>query len=94
VPPTFILPKDGGGVPATIFWTKEIPVMLKLSVKTRDRLRRLRTNKDGVASFEYVIVAACVIAAATAVFGGAGAGTIQGALTTGIGVIMTTIAGA
>jgi hypothetical protein len=32
--------------------------MLKYYVKTRDVLERLRTDKDGVVSFEYVIVAA------------------------------------
>jgi pilus assembly protein Flp/PilA len=50
-------------------------------------LKRLRTDKDGVVSFEYVIVAALVIAAVAAVFGGNGAGTIRGALTQGLTAI-------
>ena len=41
-------------------------------------LERLRTDKDGVVSFEYVIVAACIVAAVAAAFGGTGAGTIAG----------------
>ena len=37
--------------------------MLKYYVKTRDLLQRLREDKDGVVSFEYIIVAACIVAA-------------------------------
>ena len=43
--------------------------MLKYYVKTSEALLRLRTDKDGVVSFEYVIVAACVVAAVVAAFG-------------------------
>ena len=43
--------------------------MLKYYVKTTEALKRLRTDKDGVVSFEYVIVAACVVAAVVAAFG-------------------------
>ena len=32
-------------------------------------LERLRADKDGVVSFEYVIVAACIVAAVAAAFG-------------------------
>jgi Flp pilus assembly pilin Flp len=32
-------------------------------------LKRLRTDKDGVVSFEYVIVAACIVAAVALAFG-------------------------
>ena len=47
--------------------------MLKYYVKTTEALKRLRTDKDGVVSFEYVIVAACVVGAVAAAFGtGAG----------------------
>ena len=42
--------------------------MLKYYIKTTEALKRLRTDKDGVVSFEYVIVAACVIAAVLAAF--------------------------
>ena len=61
--------------------------MLKYYVKTREALHRLRTDKDGVVSFEYVIVAALVIAAVATVFKGTGAGTIQGALNAGVTAI-------
>ena len=55
--------------------------MLKFYVKTIETLRRLGTDKDGVVSFEYVIVAACIVAAVAAAFGtGTGTG-IGGALT-------------
>ena len=43
--------------------------MLKYYVKTSDLLERLRTDKDGVVSFEYIIVAACIIGAVAAAFG-------------------------
>ena len=33
--------------------------MLKYYIKTTEALKRLRTDNDGVVSFEYVIVAAC-----------------------------------
>ena len=36
--------------------------MLKYYVKASEAVRRLRTDKDGVVSFEYVIVAAFVVA--------------------------------
>ncbi len=34
-----------------------------------EAVKRLRTDKDGVVSFEYVIVAACVVAVVVAAFG-------------------------
>ena len=43
--------------------------MLKYYIKTTEALKRLRTDKDGVVSFEYVIVAACVVAAVVVAFG-------------------------
>ncbi len=61
--------------------------MLKYYVKTRDLLKRLRTDKDGVVSFEYVIVAACIVAAVAAAFGTSTATGIGAALTTAIGKI-------
>ena len=35
---------------------------VEVLVKTTEALKRLRTDKDGVVSFEYVIVAACIVA--------------------------------
>ena len=43
--------------------------MLKYYVETTEALKRLRTDNDGVVSFEYVIVAACIVAAVTVAFG-------------------------
>ena len=63
--------------------------MLKYYVKASDVLNRLREDKDGVVSFEYVIVAACIIAAVAAAFGTSTATGIGAALNTGIGDITT-----
>jgi len=43
--------------------------MLKYYVKTTEALKRLGRDEDGVVSFEYIIVAFCVVAAVAAVFG-------------------------
>lgn len=43
--------------------------MLQCYVKVTEGLKRLRTDQDGVVSFEYVIVAACIVAAVAAAFG-------------------------
>lgn len=43
--------------------------MLKIYIQTRDVLERLRSDKDGVVSFEYVIVAACIVASVALAFG-------------------------
>jgi pilus assembly protein Flp/PilA len=65
--------------------------MLRHFVKSRDVLERLRTDKDGVVSFEYVIVAACIVAAVAAAFGTGTASGIGLALTTAIGGITTAV---
>jgi Flp pilus assembly pilin Flp len=69
--------------------------MLKYYIKTREALLRLRTDKDGVVSFEYVIVAACIIAVVALAFGNTGP--LQAALSgglTAIGTALTTAVGA
>jgi pilus assembly protein Flp/PilA len=43
--------------------------MLKTFIGIREAALRLRDNQDGVVSFEYVIVAACIVAAVLAAFG-------------------------
>jgi Flp pilus assembly pilin Flp len=68
--------------------------MLKFYVKTRDTVERLLTDKEGVVSFEYVIVAACVVAAVVAAFGTGTGGAIQTALTNAITAIVAQIPGA
>ena len=50
--------------------------MLKYYIKTTEALKRLRTDKDGVVSFEYVIVAACIVGAVAAAFGTGASGAI------------------
>ena len=61
--------------------------MLRYRVKSTDALKRLRTDKDGVVSFEYVMVAACIVGAVTAAFGTGAGGAIATALTGGITAI-------
>ncbi len=68
--------------------------MLKYYINTRDVLERLRTDKDGVVSFEYVIVAACVVAAVVAAFGTGTGGAIETALANAIAAIVALIPGA
>jgi pilus assembly protein Flp/PilA len=67
--------------------------MLKYYDKTREALQRLRTDKDGVVSLEYVIVGAVVCAVVLALFQGTGANTLTGALTTGFTAIQTSMTG-
>ena len=43
--------------------------MFKVYIKATDLIDRLRNDKAGVVSFEYVIVAACIVGAVAAVFG-------------------------
>jgi pilus assembly protein Flp/PilA len=62
--------------------------MLNYYVKTTDALKNLRTDQDGVVSFEYVIVAACIIGAVVAAFGTGTGGAIATALTNGITAIV------
>ena len=62
--------------------------MLKYYIKSNEALKRLRTDKDGVVSFEYVIVAACIIGAVVAAFGTGSGGAIATALTSGITAIV------
>ncbi len=65
--------------------------MLKYYVKASDLLERLREDKDGVVSFEYLIVAFCIVTAVAAVFGTGTGGNIGKALTTAIGDISTKV---
>ena len=54
-----------------------------------EMMKRLSTDEDGVVSFEYIIVAACIIGAVVAAFGTGAAGGIGTALTTGLGAVTT-----
>ncbi len=88
------LPNEGCDVRNLSSCKKEIPLMLKYYIKASDLLERLRADKDGVVSFEYVIVAACVVAAVVAAFGTTSSGSITTALTNAIAAIVKQIPGA
>jgi hypothetical protein len=62
--------------------------MLKIYVKASSLLARLRSDKGGVVSFEYVIVAACIVAAVGIAFGTGAGGAIATALTGAIASIV------
>jgi Flp pilus assembly pilin Flp len=59
--------------------------MLKYYIKTTEALRRLRSDKDGMVSIEYVIVAACVVGVVVVAFGTGGP--LQNALNGGLNAI-------
>ena len=59
--------------------------MLKYYVKAREALHRMRTDKDGMVSIEYVIVAACVVGVVVVAFGTGGP--LETALTNGLNAI-------
>jgi Flp pilus assembly pilin Flp len=61
--------------------------MLKLYVKARDAAERLLSDKDGVVSLEYVIVAACVVTVVIAAY--STGGSLPGAITAGFTKITT-----
>ena len=56
--------------------------------KFLDNVMALAKDQDGVVSFEYVIVAACVVAAVLFAFGPTGSGAIGSALSTAIAGIV------
>ena len=63
--------------------------MSKYYIKATDALKCLRADQNGVVSFEYIIVAVCIIGAVSAVFGIGAGGAIGQALTNGITAITT-----
>jgi pilus assembly protein Flp/PilA len=65
--------------------------MLKYYVES---VKRLSTDKDGVVSFEYVIVAACIVGAVSLAFGNTAAGGIGTILTNALTAIGTKVTGA
>ena len=67
--------------------------MLRDCINFVEALKHLRADKNGVVSFEYVIVAACIVAAVAAAFGTGTASGIGLTLTnaiTAIGNAVTT----
>ena len=65
--------------------------MLRYCVKTTDALKDLRTDKDGVVSFEYVTMAACVLAIAGTVFDAGLRGLVKDALVNALNTIGTAV---
>ena len=63
--------------------------MLKYYIKTTEALKSLRANQDGVVSFEYLIVAACIIAVVSLAFGKGGP--LATAINTAITAISTAL---
>ncbi|WP_068025477.1 hypothetical protein [Rhodoplanes sp. Z2-YC6860] len=61
--------------------------MLKFYVKASETLRQLRSDKAGVVSFEYVVVAFSVVTAVLATFAVGGPTGVSGALSTAIGKV-------
>jgi len=66
--------------------------MLKYYIKTTEALKRLRADKDGVVSFEYVIVAVCIVGAVLLAFGNSNTTGVGLALATGINKITAAFA--
>jgi hypothetical protein len=62
--------------------------MLKYYIKTTEALKSLRKDAAGVVSFEYVMVAACVVVAVGLAFGTDAGGGIATALTNAIASIV------
>jgi len=67
--------------------------MLKYYIKAREAVERLRTDKDGVVSLEYVIVGAVVCVVVLAVFNGTGTTSLRGALNSGFTAISGAMTG-
>ena len=68
--------------------------MLSVYVNARETLLRLRNDQAGVVSFEYVIVAACIIAAVAAAYGTDATTGIGQALSNAITAISAKVANA
>jgi pilus assembly protein Flp/PilA len=76
---------------ATIQLVEGFSLMLKYYIKTTEAVKHLRADIKGVVSFEYVIVAACVVVAVLFAFGPTGSGVIGSALSKGIAAIVSKI---
>jgi pilus assembly protein Flp/PilA len=67
------------------------PVVRCYLIETIGALKRLRTDKNGVVSFEYVLVAACVVTGVGAGFGSNAKASISTALTNVLNLVSTAI---
>lgn len=68
--------------------------MLKFYVKASETVRQLRSDKNGVVSFEYVIVAFAIVSAVALAFGTGTGGAIKDGLATAISGILAKLPGA
>ena len=68
--------------------------MMKYYIQTTEALKRLRADQDGVVSFEYVIVAACIIVAVGAAFGLSGGGALSSGLSSAISAVVAKLTAA
>src|SRR5882672_10580833 len=98
LPPTFLRHAFMNWIAPTASFLKVLPSglrrilpILRYRVKSTDALKRLRTDKGGVVSFEYVMVAACVVASVSAAFGTNAGGGVATALTSAISTISAAI---
>ena len=66
--------------------------MLKFYIKTTEALNRLRTDNNGVVSFEYIIVACLIIGVVGAAY--SQSGPLNTALVNGIATIGSTLTAA
>jgi len=62
--------------------------MMKYYVKTTEALKRLRKDQAGVVSFEYILVAACVVLAVGFAFGTTASGNLGTALSNAISSVI------
>ena len=69
--------------------TKSYIAVRETILRARGSVVRMVQDENGVVSFEYLIVAACIIAAVGVAFGSSATTGIGAALTTGIGTITT-----
>jgi pilus assembly protein Flp/PilA len=67
------------------------PMVRCCFVETIGALKRLRTDMNGVVSFEYVLVAACVVTGVGAAFGSNAKESISSALTNVLNLVSTAI---
>lgn len=65
--------------------------MLRYRSWAINALKRLHVDKDGVASFEYVILSVCIITIVGAVFNAGASGPIKSALTNAMSTIGTAV---
>jgi pilus assembly protein Flp/PilA len=65
--------------------------MLKFYVKASEALKSLRADQAGVVSFEYVVVAFCVVAAIVAAFGTGATTNIQTVLTDALSNVLDSV---